>query len=170
MNSDMTEKTDNTLLQRKLGSTPSRREFLGTAAGGALLPLLPWQTTLANPSLLETLQQEVTGAALVQQDAISLELPRVADNGNSVALKVTVDSPMSADDYVKSIHLFAPANPRPVIARYYLNPRSGRAEINTRIRLAATQEVIALAAMSDGSFRQAGAKVIVAVAACIDGS
>ena len=125
---------------------------------------------MAEPSILETLIHDVTGGAPVHDGNMILELPRVADNGNSVALKVAVDSPMSADDYVKSIHLFAPENPRPVIARYYLNPRSGRAEISTRIRLAATQEVIALAAMSDDSFRKAGAKVIVAVAACIDGS
>jgi sulfur-oxidizing protein SoxY len=77
---------------------------------------------------------------------------------------------MSEHDYVQSIHLFAPKNPRPVMARYYLNPRSGRAEINTRIRLAATQEVTALAAMSDNSFRKTTAKVIVAMAACLDGS
>ena len=99
-----------------------------------------------------------------------LELPKVADNGNSVPLSVVVDSPMTTADYVKSIHLFAPQNPRPVIARYFLNPHSGRAEIHTRIRLAATQQVTALAALNDGSFRRANAKVIVAVAACVDGS
>lgn len=135
-----------------------------------LLPLIPFKPAPAELSTLQTLIDEVTGGKPVHDGDMTLELPRVADNGNSVALKVTVDSPMSADAYVKSIHLFAPANPRPVMARYYLTPRSGRAEINTRIRLAATQEVTALAAMSDNSFRKTTAKVIVAMAACLDGS
>jgi sulfur-oxidizing protein SoxY len=133
-----------------------------------LLPLLPLPADESSP--LPELIREVAGDAPIQDSGMALELPKVADNGNSVALSVFVDSPMTAADYVKSIHLFAPENPRPVIARYFLNPHSGRAEIHTRIRLAATQRVSALAELSDGSFRRAYAKVIVAVAACVDGS
>lgn len=166
----MTKDNDSNPKQHKSGDGSSRRRFLTTAAGSILLPLMPFESTQAEPASIDILIHEVTGGIPVQDGNMILELPRVADNGNSVALKVAVDSRMNDQDYVKSIHLFAPANPRPLVARYYLNPRSGRAEINTRIRLAATQEVIALAAMSDGSFRKAGAKVVVAVAACIDGS
>ena len=163
---------DSDFLQDKIqtGSGSSRRRFLTTAAGGMLLPLISLTKAAAEPTPVDRLITEVTGGAAVSAGNMALELPQVADNGNSVALKVVVDSPMNEQDYVKSIHLFAPKNPRPVVARYYLNPRSGRAEINTRIRLAATQEVTALAAMNDGSFRRANVKVVVAVAACIDGS
>jgi sulfur-oxidizing protein SoxY len=175
MNKSMTENTDSKPNQRNPGSASSRRSFLSAAAGSMLLPLLRFQPAAAQPATpqtatLQTLIDKVTGGVPVQDGHMTLELPQVADNGNSVALKVVVDSPMSEHDYVQSIHLFAPKNPRPVMARYYLNPRSGRAEINTRIRLAATQEVTAVAAMNDGSFRKTGARVIVAMAACLDGS
>jgi sulfur-oxidizing protein SoxY len=77
---------------------------------------------------------------------------------------------MTAQDYVKSVHLFSEKNPRPVIARFYLNPRSGKAEISTRIRLAGSQQVVALAMMSDGSCWLGTAEVIVTAAACLEGS
>ena len=148
----------------------ARRRFLGIAGGALLTPFIQIKPLTAAPNELESLVHEVTGGAPVQNAGVILELPPVAANGNSVALKVAVDSPMTEDDYVESIHLFAPQNPRPVVARFFLNPRSGRAEINTRIRLAATQNVVALAALSDGSFRSASAHVVVTVAACVDGS
>jgi sulfur-oxidizing protein SoxY len=119
---------------------------------------------------LQPLVDEVTGGAPLQHQGMTLALPALAENGNSVALSVAVESPMTASDHVKSIHILSEKNPRPVIARFYLGPRAGRAEVSTRIRLAATQQVVALAAMSDGSHRFAAADVVVTVAACIDGS
>ena len=166
----MTDTTEHQAIAHKFPNEPERRRFLTAAAGSVLLPFIATKPAAAEPSVLDALIHDVTAGVPVQSGGMTLKLPRVADNGNSVALNVAVDSPMNTTDYVKSIHLFAPENPRPVVARYYLNPRSGRAEINTRIRLAATQEVVALAALNDGSFRKASAKVIVTVAACIDGS
>ena len=148
----------------------ARRQFLGIAGGTLLTPFIQVKPLAAASSKLESLVFEVTGGAPIQNTGVILELPPVAANGNSVALKVAVASPMTEDDYVQSIHLFAEQNPRPVVARFFLNPRSGRAEIDTRIRLAATQNVVALAALSDGSYRSAGAHVVVTVAACVDGS
>ena len=148
----------------------ARRRFLGIAGGALLTPFIQVTPLAAASSKLESLVYQVTGGAPVTNDGVVLELPPVAANGNSVALKIAVASPMTEDDHVRSIHLFAEQNPRPVVARFFLNPRSGRAEINTRIRLAATQNVVALAALSDGSYRSASAHVVVTVAACVDGS
>jgi sulfur-oxidizing protein SoxY len=111
---------------------------------------------------------KVTGGAGVQTGRVKLELPLLADNGNSVSLKVSVDSPMTAANYVKSIHLFAARNPRPNIANFYLGSRAGRAQISTRVRLGGTQRVLAVAALSDGSFWSATADVVVTLSACYD--
>ena len=148
----------------------ARRRFLAGAGSALLTSFIQIKPLVAASGELESLVHDVTGGAPVENGGVVLELPPVAANGNSVALRVAVDSPMTEDAYVESIHLFAEQNPRPVVARFFLNPRSGRAEINTRIRLAATQNVVALAVLSDGSYRSASAHVIVTVAACVDGS
>ena len=81
---------------------------------------------------------------------------------------MTVDSPMTATDYVKSIHLYGPRNPRPNMANFYLGPRAGRAQISTRVRLGGSQKVLAVAALSDGTFWSASAEVVVTLSACYD--
>jgi sulfur-oxidizing protein SoxY len=100
---------------------------------------------------------------------VKLTLPTIAESGNSVPLKVQVESPMTADDYVESLHIFSEENPRPMIARFRLNPRSGKAEINTRIRLAGSQQVVAVAVMHDGSSWLGAAEVVVTAGACVEG-
>jgi sulfur-oxidizing protein SoxY len=99
---------------------------------------------------------------------IKLELPRLADNGNSVALKVSVVSPMTPTDFVHAIHVFSEKNPRPVIARFYLGPHAGRAEVITRVRLGGTQRVVAIAELSDGTFWSDITEVDVTLSACVD--
>ena len=79
-------------------------------------------------------------------------MPPLVENGNTVPMTVSVDSPMTAGDYVKSIHVFNEKNPQPNVGNFYLGPRAGRAQVSTRIRLADTQKVMAIAQMSDGSF------------------
>jgi sulfur-oxidizing protein SoxY len=101
---------------------------------------------------------------------VKLELPVLADNGNSVPLKVTVESPMTEADHVRAIHLLSDRNPERNMARFQLGPRSGRAEIVTRVRLAGSQRVIALAELSDGSYWMDAAEIIVTLSACIDES
>ena len=73
-----------------------------------------------------------------------------------------------ATDYVKSIHLYGPRNPRPNMANFYLGPRAGRAQISTRVRLGGSQKVLAVAALSDGTFWSASAEVVVTLSACYD--
>lgn len=101
---------------------------------------------------------------------IELDVPRLAESGNSVPLKVTVASPMSVSDHVRAVHILSEQNPIAVIARFSLGPRSGRAEVSTNIRLATTQNLHALAEMNDGSVFEAASEVVVLIAACLDGA
>jgi sulfur-oxidizing protein SoxY len=109
-----------------------------------------------------------TGAAVVKPGRVTLELPPLAENGNSVPMSVSVDSPMTAADHVKAIHLFSEKNPISTLVNFHLGPRAGRAKVSGNVRLATTQTVTAIAAMSDGSFWSGTADVIVTLAACID--
>jgi sulfur-oxidizing protein SoxY len=143
-----------------------RRGFLAQ-----LLALCAWPFAAARAADADTVDAmvlKVTGGAAVQPGRVKLELPVLADNGNSVSLKVSVDSPMTAANYVKSIHIYAARNPRPNVANFYLGPRTGRAQISTRVRLGGTQRVLAIAALSDGSFWSATADVVVTLSACYD--
>jgi sulfur-oxidizing protein SoxY len=146
--------------------TPTRRRALAY-----LLALCAWplaRARAADADSVEAMVLKVTGGAAVQSGRVKLEIPLLADNGNSVSLKVNVDSPMTATDYVKSIHLYAARNPRPNIANFYLGPRAGRAQVSTRVRLGGSQRVLAVAALSDGSFWSATADVVVTLSACYD--
>jgi sulfur-oxidizing protein SoxY len=157
-----------------LGHSPlPRRRFLAGLVGlvgSLLLPLLNVRPALAVPEKLTPFIRKATGGALPQTGRVKLTLPPLAESGNSVPLKVQVESPMTAEAYVKSIHILSEKNPKPVIARFYLGPRAGRAEVSTRVRLAGTQQVIAVAVMNDGSSWLATAEVVVTAAACIEGN
>jgi len=146
----------------------NRRKFFAR-----LLALCAWPVALARAAdvpvdSVEVMVLKLTGGAVVQTGRVKLELPLLADNGNSVSLKVTVDNPMSADNHVKSIHLYAARNPRPNVANFYLGPRAGRAQVSTRVRLGGSQRVLAIAALSDGTFWSATADVVVTFSACYD--
>jgi sulfur-oxidizing protein SoxY len=95
-------------------------------------------------------------------------VPPLIDNGNSVPLSVAVESPMTAADHVKAIHVFAERNPLPNILSVHLGPRSGRARVATRVRLADTQNVLAIAQLSDGSFWSDRVHVVVTLSACLE--
>ena len=124
----------------------------------------------AVPEKLRPLIRDATGGVPPRLGRVRLSLPALAESGNSVRLKVEVESPMTTAAYVRQIHIFSEKNPRPLIARFSLGPRAGRAEVNTRIRLAGTQRVLALAVMSDGSAWLDTAEVAVTAAACVEGS
>lgn len=146
----------------------SRRIFL---ASFMFSPLLRVKLAYAAvPEKLVPLIREAAGGETPKTGRVKLTLPPLAESGNSVPLKIHVESPMTADDYVKSIHVFSEKNPRPVIARFYLSPRSGRAEVNTRIRLAGSQQVVAVAVMSDGASWLGTTEVVVTAGACVEGS
>jgi len=120
------------------------------------------------PDPLAPLIQQITAGATVTVGRIKVVTPRLADNGHSVPMTLTVESPMTADDFVRSITLLSPRNPRPLMAKFMLGPHSGRAEVFTRVRLNGTQIVVAIAQLSDGSFWSGTAEVEVTESACLD--
>ncbi|MCI0754927.1 thiosulfate oxidation carrier protein SoxY [Teichococcus vastitatis] len=102
------------------------------------------------------------------QGGIALEVPPLSENGNSVDLSVRVDSPMTTEDHVTAIHILAEKNPFPLVATFSLTPRTGRAEVATRIRLATSQKIVAIAETSQGVVHQAARDVIVVLGACVE--
>ncbi len=113
--------------------------------------------------------KSVLKGATMQRGRVKLELPKIAENGHSVALTVSVESPMTEQDHVRSIDLVSGKNPVPHLATFLLGPRAGRAEISTRVRLNGTQRMTAIAELSDGSFWYDVFDVIVTDEACLDG-
>ena len=112
--------------------------------------------------------RELVGEAEPRQGKVKLELPSIVENGNAVPLTVSVESPMTEADHVESIHIFNQKNPQPYVAAFHLGPRAGRAYVATRIRLADSQRIVAIARFSDGSFLSGSADVIVTLAACTE--
>jgi sulfur-oxidizing protein SoxY len=149
----------------------TRRQFLvlacGAAAGAARAELPPEIDALRKAALREALDK-VTGKAPLKRGRVKLDVPALIDNGNSVALVVDVESPMTSADHVKAIHVFTEKNPQPYIITARLGPRAGRARITTRARIADSGTIIAIAQMSDGSFWSDSVDVVVTVSACGD--
>lgn len=143
-----------------------RRRFLVTA-GGAIAAAVITGPASARPSLQEAVTAFAKGAD-VRPGRVRIEIPPLVENGNAVGVTVTVDSPMTGADHVKRIALFNEKNPQADIAVFHLGPRSGRAAVSTRVRLATTQVVTAVCEMSDGAFWSSEAHVIVTLAACIE--
>ena len=112
--------------------------------------------------------KKIVGNEKIQEGRVTLTIPPLVENGNLVVLKVSVDSPMTANDYVKTIHVIAEGNPLPNIFTAYLTPRSGTANITTRVRLADSQRVWAIAQMSNGSYWQGSAETLVTLSACTE--
>jgi sulfur-oxidizing protein SoxY len=152
-------------------SKSSRRTFLHLAGGAAVAGAVPVVTSRqadATPAMLSAAIRNVVGEAPVRTGRVKLDIPPLVENGNTVPMTVSVASPMTADDHVKSIHVFNEKNPQPNIGNFHLGPRAGRAQVSTRIRLADSQKVVAIAHLSDGSFWSASTDVVVTLAACTD--
>lgn len=113
--------------------------------------------------------QSILKGAQMRKGRVQLKLPSIAENGHSVGLTVTVESPMSETDHVRQIDLIAEKNPVPRMATFFLGPHTGRAEIESRVRLNGTQRVTAVAQLSDGSFWFDAADIVVNESACLDG-
>ena len=122
----------------------------------------------ATPETMAAAIKQVTGDAAVRPGKVTLDIPPLVENGNTVPLTVTVESPMTEADYVKAIHVFNEKNPQPHVFDARLSPRNGRAIVSTRIKLADAQKVVAIAETSKGEFFSASADVIVTIAACIE--
>jgi sulfur-oxidizing protein SoxY len=149
----------------------SRRRFLGLAGSTAVLGAIPIVTVRpveATPAMLATAIRNVVGEAVVRTGKVKLDVPPLVENGNTVPMTVSVQNPMTANDYVKSIHVFNEKNPQPNVGNFYLGPHAGRAQISTRIRLADSQKIVAIARLSDDSFWSATVDVVVTLAACTE--
>jgi sulfur-oxidizing protein SoxY len=143
---------------------PTRRLVLLGAAGlGLATP------AAASPAVMDQAIRALVGAATVKRGKVKLEVPPIVENGNTVPLTVAVDSPMTEADHVAAIHIFNEKNPQPYVAVFALGPRAGKAAVSTRIRLADSQQVVAIARLSDGSFWSDSADVVVTLAACAEG-
>jgi sulfur-oxidizing protein SoxY len=141
----------------------------GALAAGAALPAAAQaQVPAGLPGQMEGAIRKVLGEAKIQKGKVTLDLPPLVENGNVVPMTVTVDSPMTPDDFVKAIHVFNEKNPQPNVISVRLGARAGKAEIATRIRLATTQKLTAIAEMSDGSCWSDTQEVVVTLAACLE--
>ena len=149
----------------------TRRQFLnlaGSVTVAGTIPIVTLRPLEATPAMLTAAIRNVVGEAPVRTGKVKLDIPPLVENGNTVPLTVSVTSPMTADDYVKSIHIFNEKNPQPNIGNFHLGPSSGRAQVSTRIRLADTQKVVAIARLSDDTFWQVTAEIVVTLAACTE--
>jgi sulfur-oxidizing protein SoxY len=144
----------------------SRRELL--AAGVGVLALIATRPVRATPESMASAIKAFVGEAEVHEGKVTLEIPPLVENGNSVPLTVKVDSPMTTQDHVKRIAVFNERNPQPNVALFYLNPRAGRATVSTRIRLGDSQNIVAIAQLSDGTFWSDKAELIVTLPACVE--
>src|SRR2546423_13654705 len=117
---------------------------------------------------MEKAIRKVVGGARVSPGKGKLDLPPLIENGNAVPLTVTVESPMTDAQHVRAVHVFTEKNPQPNVASFHLGPRAGRAKVATRIRLADSQNVIAICELSDGSFWSDSAGIVVTLAACLE--
>jgi len=149
----------------------TRRDFLGLAGGMAALgavPVVTLRRAEATPATLAAAIRNVVGEAVVRTGKVRLDVPPLVENGNTVPMTVSVTSPMTSDDHVKSIHVFNEKNPQPNVGNFYLGAQAGRAQVSTRIRLADSQKIVAIARLSDGSYWSATVEVVVTLAACTE--
>jgi sulfur-oxidizing protein SoxY len=145
--------------------TFNRREALALAAGAAGTIALGAPQASAKNDADEAIKK-FTGGKTPVEGKVKLDLPEIAENGNTVPMTITVDSPMTEASHVTDVLVVANENPRSGVVTFHFSPASGVAEANTRIRLAATQDVIAVARMNDGSFYRASKQVKVTIGGC----
>jgi sulfur-oxidizing protein SoxY len=149
----------------------TRRRFLGLAGSAAIcgaVPIVTVQPAEATPAMLASAIRNLVGEAELHSGKVKLDIPPLVENGNTVPMTVSIASPMTPGDHVKSIHVFNEKNPQPNIGNFYLGAQAGRAQVSTRIRLADSQKVVAIAQLSDGSFWSTSVDVVVTLAACTE--
>jgi sulfur-oxidizing protein SoxY len=143
----------------------SRRQTLALGAGAIGVAVLGPTAALAKNDADEAIKK-FTGGKTPVQGKVKLDLPEIAENGNTVPMTVTVESPMTEQSHVTDVLIVADENPRSGVVTFHFSPASGVAEANTRIRLAATQDVIAVAKMNDGSVFMTSKQVKVTIGGC----
>lgn len=147
-----------------------RREFvLGASAAAAVAALLgDARLALAQdkPPTFDETVAKILGQAKAEDGKIAIELPEIAENGNTVPYSVMVESPMTDADHVKAIHVLSTGNPSPTIASYHFSPASGKAAVSSRMRLAKTQDIVSIAELSNGKFLMGKRTVKVTIGGC----
>lgn len=147
----------------------TRRQVIGQLGSGALAAgglLLAGGAARADVARAQKLLAELIGARTPQEGKVRLDMPQIAENGQTVPLTAAVDSPMTAENYCKVIHVLADGNPEAGVCSFKFTPANGRAEFSTRMRLAQTQNVWAVAEMSDGSVWMTKTEVKVTIGGC----
>ena len=145
----------------------SRRTALGLAVGGSVAALAAGYGLPVHASpLADEIMKKIMNGRSAAEGGVKLDVPEIAENGNTVPVGFTVDSPMTKDDYIKSVHIIADGNPGPMIATFNFTPMSGEASASTRMRLAKTQNIIAIAEKSDGSLVKVSTQVKVTIGGC----
>jgi sulfur-oxidizing protein SoxY len=147
-----------------VSADPKRRRVLRALAAVAALGVV--RPAGATPEELAAALKETFGDRPIRPGRVKLEMPRLAENGAVVPVAISVESPMTEQDHVRSIHLFAEKNPLPRMLDVQLGPWNGRAAVTTRVRLATTQQVLAVAVMSDDSLWSAAYEVEVTASGC----
>lgn len=155
-------------------SQKTRRRFLLETAAlagatGLALPL-DSEPAAATPASMRAAIKTIVGEAPLKKGRVKIDVPALIENGNAVPLTVSCESPMTQEDHVKAIHVFTEKNPQPNVIAIHLGPRAGRASVSTRMRLADTQKIVAVAQTSDGSFWSDEVEVVVTLAACLEGA
>lgn len=147
---------------------PTRRTVLLAVAASPALNCRPTQAQdkPAGASEYDAALQKILGNSKALDGKMLLEIPEIAENGNTVPYTISLDSPMSEQDYVKALHVLSTANPQPGIASFALTPASGRAFVSSRMRLARTQDVVVVAELSDGRFLMSKKQVKVTIGGC----
>lgn len=145
--------------------TVTRRQLLALA-GSAVVLGFGSRAALADAATTKKAINEVVGDKSLNEGRVDLTLPEIAENGSKVPMEVEVKSPMTESDHVKAVYVFAEGNPEPEVATFRFTPANGRAWASTRIRLAQTQDVVAVAEMSDGSMYSARQEVRVTIGGC----
>ena len=147
----------------------SRRELIATCGAGFVaaigLNMIPG-TAFADAKSTEDAMMKFTGGKKPKTGKVKLDLPEIAENGNTVPIGLEVESPMTASDYPKALHVFAEKNPTPYVASFFFTPASGKAKVSARMRMAKTQNIIAVAEMSDGSVYMGKKEVKVTIGGC----
>lgn len=150
--------------------TIDRRELIVGAGAAIAVATLVGDASIAiaqdKPPTYDEVVSKILGQAKAEEGKVNIDLPEIAENGNTVPYSVTVDSPMSDADHVKAIHVLSTGNPSPTIASYHFSPASGKATVSSRMRLAKTQDIVSIAELSNGKFLMGKRTVKVTIGGC----
>ncbi len=145
---------------------PTRRSVMFAAGAAATAALLGPRLASATPAQVEAEIAKLYAGKTLGEGKIKLDLPTIAENGLVVPLNFEVESPMTDKDHVKAVHVFADGNPNPSVASFYFTPMMPKAAAQFRMRLAQTQNIVAVAELSDGSLYTVKKEVKVTIGGC----